>query len=53
MNAVGIFAGRGDVILMMLIAGVLGGIIGWWLRSKRYQLQQWRFNRTMAKAAKE
>jgi membrane protein YqaA with SNARE-associated domain len=53
MNTVGIFAGRGDVILMMLIAGVLGAIIGWWLRSKRYQVQQWRFNRAMAKATKE
>ena len=32
MNTVGLFAGRGDVILAMLLAFVLGGLVGWHIR---------------------
>jgi len=42
MNAVGIFAGRGDVLVAMLLALVIGVWMGWqlrraiaWLESKR------------------
>jgi hypothetical protein len=42
MNTVGVFAGRGDVILAMGFAVLIGAWVGWqaqrfvaWLRSKR------------------
>ena len=31
MNTVGIFAGRGDVVLAMGMAMLTGGIIGWYI----------------------
>ena len=36
MNTVGVFAGRGDVILAMLLAGGVGIFCGWYL--KKFQL---------------
>jgi hypothetical protein len=46
MNAVGIFAGRGDVLVAMLLALVIGVWVGWqlrkaiaWLESKRPKKQ--------------
>lgn len=41
MNTVGVFAGRGDVILGMAFAAGFAVIIGWWLRGKRDQLVAW------------
>ncbi len=42
MTAVGMFAGRGDVVLAMLMALVFGGWLGWqahrgflWLQARR------------------
>ena len=42
MSTVGIFAGRGDVVLAMMLALVIGVWVGWqlktaysWLRAKR------------------
>lgn len=32
MNTIGVFAGRGDVVLAMVLALVLGVIIGWQFR---------------------
>lgn len=32
MNTVGIFAGRGDVIIAMALASVFGALIGWYIR---------------------
>lgn len=32
MNTVGLFAGRGDVVLAMVLAFALGGIAGWHVR---------------------
>ena len=32
MNAIGVFAGRGDVILAMGLAFVVGMLLAWWLR---------------------
>jgi hypothetical protein len=44
MNAIGLFAGRGDVILSMLLALVFGCWLGWqlnnfyaWIKSKAKQ----------------
>jgi hypothetical protein len=46
MNAVGIFAGRGDVLVAMLLALVIGVWLGWqlrraiaWIESKRTKTQ--------------
>ena len=41
MSTVGIFAGRGDVILAMAFAGAFGVLSGWWIRGKRDQLVAW------------
>lgn len=32
MNTVGVFAGRGDVILGMTMAMVVGGMLGWYAK---------------------
>lgn len=47
MNAVGIFAGRGDVVLAMGAACVLGVIIGWqmhrfkvWVTTRKQEKKQ-------------
>ena len=45
MNTVGIFAGRGDVILAMGMALVLGIWFGWKLRATIYSFSQWRLKR--------
>lgn len=42
MNAVGIFAGRGDVIVAMGLAFVLGAWISWWVRST---IAKWQLRR--------
>lgn len=47
MTAVGMFAGRGDVVLAMLVSIVLGVIIGWQLK----KLQVWWRDRKRAKPA--
>lgn len=39
MNAVGIFAGRGDVILAMIMAGVFGVWVGWYARKLAFYLR--------------
>lgn len=42
MNTVGIFAGRGDVILGMGMALVFGTFIGWYLKSvKDSVMRKW------------
>lgn len=41
MNTVGVFAGRGDVILGMSFALAFGVIAGWWFRGKRDQFVAW------------
>jgi hypothetical protein len=38
MQTVGLFAGRGDVVLAMVLALVLGGIIGWKLKALQVSL---------------
>lgn len=44
-DTVGIFAGRGDVILAMGMALILGVRIGWKLRAGMYGISQWRSKR--------
>lgn len=41
MNTVGIFAGRGDVILGMLMALLFGTAIGWYLKGVKDQVVSW------------
>ena len=45
MTAVGMFAGRGDVVLAMLVCGVGGFAIGWWARGKLQAFREWRQRR--------
>lgn len=40
MTAVGLFAGRGDVILAMGLALLVGGLFGWWLRGIAYRIHR-------------
>jgi len=40
-TAVGMFAGRGDVVLAMLIAGVACLWLGWWLRGRATATANW------------
>jgi len=42
MNTVGIFAGRGDVILSMGFAVVFGSLIGWYARGIFDKFKAWR-----------
>lgn len=42
MNTVGIFAGRGDVILSMMMALSFGVFIGWFARGLANRIKQWR-----------
>ena len=49
MTAVGMFAGRGDVVLAMLMALASGIALGWYLRSKLQALKEWRVKRATAK----
>lgn len=39
---VGIFAGRGDVVLSMGMACFFGICLGWYLRGKHQQFRSWR-----------
>lgn len=41
MNAVGIFAGRGDVVLGYLVVMVLGVLIGWWVRARLQSFKEY------------
>lgn len=41
MTAVGMFAGRGDVILAMVIAGLASFWLGWWLRGRAVAVSAW------------
>jgi hypothetical protein len=41
-TAVGMFAGRGDVVLAMLMAMVFGIWIGWYLHKGYLRYQAWR-----------
>lgn len=41
MNTVGVFSGRGDVVLAMLFAVVVGGLIGWYTRGGKELVSQW------------
>ena len=52
MTAVGMFAGRGDVVLAMLMALGTGIAIGWYLRSKVQAFKEWRAKRAALKATK-
>jgi hypothetical protein len=45
MTAVGIFAGRGDVILAMGLALIVGIWVGWQLKAMQAKLQKWRESR--------
>lgn len=38
MNTVGLFAGRGDVLMAMGLAFVLGFIAAWWIRGLWYRV---------------
>lgn len=49
MSTVGIFAGRGDVIIAMALSAGIGLYVGWWLRGKGYQLVGW-FERKFKKS---
>lgn len=49
MTAVGMFAGRGDVVLAMLLAVALGTLLGWWTRGKRDALAAWWRQRRLTK----
>ena len=42
---IGIFAGRGDVIIAIGFALLFGNMMGWWLRGKRDQLRVWWLSR--------
>jgi hypothetical protein len=42
---VGVFAGRGDVIISMGLACAAGVFAGWWLRAQWGRLQAWRQSR--------
>jgi hypothetical protein len=37
----GIFAGRGDVVLAMGLALIVGMWLGWYLKAKQVQLSAW------------
>lgn len=41
MNTVGLFAGRGDVVLAMGIAFILGMLTGFYVTTKWYQIKTW------------
>ncbi len=45
------FAGRGDVIVALVMALVFGIWIGWWLRSRYEAIKSWRKARAERKAA--
>jgi hypothetical protein len=49
MNAVGIFAGRGDVIVAMALALLIGVWAGWQIR----RLTDWVNSKTSRKSTKE
>jgi hypothetical protein len=40
MNTVGLFAGRGDVILAMGLALLVGGFLGWKLRGLAFKARK-------------
>ena len=42
MNTVGIFAGRGDVILAMGMALLFGTALGWYARGLKERFTNWR-----------
>ena len=41
MTAVGMFAGRGDVVLGYLVCGLAGILLGWFLCSQVHRLKAW------------
>ena len=42
MTAVGMFAGRGDVVLAMLMALVFGAWLGWMAHSQYLRFKTWK-----------
>jgi uncharacterized protein YneF (UPF0154 family) len=41
MTAVGVFAGRGDVILAMGLALIVGIWLGWFFKCTQLRIKQW------------
>lgn len=41
MNAIGIFAGRGDVLVAMALAGLVGVYLGWYARKYSDRIRGW------------
>jgi len=41
MNTVGVFSGRGDVVLAMLFVVAVGCLVGWYTRGGKELAKQW------------
>lgn len=48
MNTIGVFAGRGDVILAMGLAFLVGLLLAWWIRGIATSWTQRRLKRRIA-----